>query len=356
MGDIIVAGTTYARVRRMTTSAGKSIKQARPGTTVEVTGWKERPNAGNMVLQADTESVAKSVVRNRLNKRNQERDLENVESLNQQRIVQRDAQRKERERRMVAEEIKRNGQSLPGMLVEPEEGSRVKSLKVVIKADVDGSMEAVEDAIRELGNSEVKVDIVGASVGEITETDLITAAGLEGYMHVLCANAAILIGFCIRGLNPTLRTAANRNNVEIIHHSIIYKVIDDVIARLEKKLTPKLEIKVVGEAKVVTIFNINIQGAKTKPVGGCKVSNGTIFLKEKCRVTRNGKIVYSGGTPTVTTTNVGSLDTLRHFKENVTEAHKGMECGLLFGDYDDIRIGDLIQSYKEFEVKRKLYG
>ena len=179
-GDLIVAGTTYAKVRRMTTSTGKSVKKAGPGTPVEVTGWKERPDAGDLVLQAANESDAKLAVRNRIAKFEEKRDLDAVETLNEKRLAARKARRFEREKRLIAEEVKRNGQLLPGILKTDGEEIKQKELRVIIKADVSGSAEAVEEAIKDLGNSEVKVVVIDATVGEITETDISTAIAANG--------------------------------------------------------------------------------------------------------------------------------------------------------------------------------
>jgi len=178
-GDLIVAGTTYAKVRRMTTSTGKSIKQATPGMAVEVTGWKERPNAGDQVLQASKESDAKLTIRNRIIKQENARDQAALETINERRLAARREIWHQREKKLVAEEVARSGQSLPGILkTEIDTGPKV--LRVVIKADVSGSAEAVEEAIKDLGNKEVKVQVVDSSVGEITETDVSMAIAADG--------------------------------------------------------------------------------------------------------------------------------------------------------------------------------
>ena len=179
-GDFIVAGSTYAKVRRMTTADGKSVKQALPGTPVEVTGWKERPNAGDIVLQAPKESDAKLAVRNRIQAREQRRDQENIEAINERRLANRHVLWQEREKKMVAADIKRSGQALPGILRQEPEQTGPKELRVIIKADVSGSAEAVEEAIKDLGNTEVKITVVDASVGEVTESDVSTAIAANG--------------------------------------------------------------------------------------------------------------------------------------------------------------------------------
>jgi translation initiation factor IF-2 len=178
-GDFIVAGVTYAKVRRMTTADGKSVKQAFPGTPVEVTGWKDRPNAGDLVLQASKESEAKLAVRNRIQLHEQDRDQKDIDSLNERRVANRKGLWQERERKLVAAEIKRSGQALPGIIREQEQ-TGPKELRVIIKADVSGSAEAVEEAIKDLGNAEVKVGIVDVSVGEVTESDVQTAIAVNG--------------------------------------------------------------------------------------------------------------------------------------------------------------------------------
>lgn len=186
-GDFIVAGTTYAKVRRMTTSDGKSVKQALPGTPVEVAGWKDRPAAGDIVLQARKESDAKLALRNRITQREQERDQRNINALNERRAALRKELWQERERKLVEEENKRSGQSLPGIL-KKEADTGPKALRVLIKADVSGSAEAVEEAIKDLGNAEVKVEIVDAAVGEVTESDITTAAAFDGMAFLVRRN------------------------------------------------------------------------------------------------------------------------------------------------------------------------
>jgi translation initiation factor IF-2 len=179
-----VAGTTYAKVRRMTTSAGKSVKEATPGTPVEVTGWKERPNAGDQVLQASNESDAKLAIRNRTIQKENLRDQAAIESINERRLIGRREFWNQREKKLVAEEVKRSGQTLPGIL-KPEDNTGPKTLRLLVKADVSGSAEAVEEAIKDLGNAEVKVEVVDVSVGEITETDVSMAIAADGNWHFM---------------------------------------------------------------------------------------------------------------------------------------------------------------------------
>jgi translation initiation factor IF-2 len=163
------------------------------------------------------------------------------------------------------------------------------------------------------------------------------------------------LGFNIRALNPNLRALTHNNNIEIIYHSIIYKLIDDVTARLESMLAPMIELTVTGEAEIVQLFDIAVKGRKTKPIGGCKVFNGVIAMREKCRITRNGKIIFAGMLPHERLLITGRLDTLKHFKDDLDEVRKGSECGLSFADFEDLKVGDLVQSFKEHEIKRKLY-
>jgi translation initiation factor IF-2 len=174
-----VAGTTYAKVRRMTTSTGKAVKAATPGTPVEVTGWKERPDAGEQVLQASNESDAKLAIRNRIIKKENVRDQAAIETINERRLAARKEFWQQREKKLVAEEVARSGQTLPGIL-KTEEDNGPKVLRLVVKADVSGSAEAVEEAIKDLGNKEVKVEVIDASVGEITETDVSMAIAANG--------------------------------------------------------------------------------------------------------------------------------------------------------------------------------
>ena len=162
----------------MTTADGKSVKKAPPGTPVEVSGWKTRPEAGDMVLQASKESDAKLAVRNREIARDLEKSLADVDAVNTRRMEQRKELLNQRQLKMVAAENKRSGMALPGIVREENAGPKI--LRVIIKADVSGSAEAVEEAIKNLGNSEVKVEIIHTSVGEFTETDVMTAISANG--------------------------------------------------------------------------------------------------------------------------------------------------------------------------------
>jgi translation initiation factor IF-2 len=168
----------------MTTADGKSVKLAPPGTAVEVSGWKDRPDAGDQVLQAKKESDAKLVVRNRLVQREQKRDQQTIELLNERRLAAKRELYQEREKKMVAAEVKRSGKTLPGILKDTgtEEGEKKgpTMVRFLVKADVGGSAEAVEEAIKDLGNEEVKVEVVDTSVGEITESDITVAAAANG--------------------------------------------------------------------------------------------------------------------------------------------------------------------------------
>jgi translation initiation factor IF-2 len=139
-----------------------------------------------------------------------------------------------------------------------------------------------------------------------------------------------------------------------MNYNIIYKLIDGVVTRLESMLAPLIEVTVVGEAEVVQLFDISLKGKKTKQVGGCKVFNGVISLKEKCRVTRVGKIIFTGMSVYLKELTIGRLDTLRHFKDEVKEVQNGNDCGLSFEEFSDLRPGDLVQCFKETVVPRKL--
>ena len=211
LGDYIVAGCTYAKVRRMTSADGKSVKLALPGTAVEVSGWKDRPESGDMVLQASKESDAKLVVRNRHLQKDQKRDQQTIELLNERRVAAKRELYQEREKKMVAAEVKRSGKTLPGILKETgEEGEKkeIKVLRFLVKGDVGGSAEAVEEAIKDLGNEEVKVEVVGSSVGEITESDITVAAASDGsypftYFFLTCSQN---LGIQYQGAKPKSAT------------------------------------------------------------------------------------------------------------------------------------------------------
>ncbi|KAH0538037.1 hypothetical protein FGG08_005349 [Glutinoglossum americanum] len=320
-GDAIVAGSTWARVRRLRNEAGVEVAEASPGTPVEIDGWKEQPNAGDEVLQAPDEGKAKSVVEFRLKQAEQFKLAEDMEAINESRKVA-------QERR--ADSSNRIDENEAGS--EQQSGNKLKEVFFIIKGDVSGSVEAVLNSVLALGNDEVRPHVLRTGVGPVGEFDLEHAAAAKG--HVISFNTTV---------DPHISRQAESLGVTILDHQIIYRLVDDVKAKLSEHLSPTVTQRVTGEAEVAQIFDINIKGRMSKPVAGCKVRNGLISRNAKVRVLRNKGIIYSG-----------ALVSLKNVKKDVLEMRKGGECGMGFEDWCGFKVGDQVQCYEEIVEKRFL--
>ncbi|KAJ7090291.1 P-loop containing nucleoside triphosphate hydrolase protein [Mycena belliarum] len=317
-GSHVVSGVHHAKVRIMQDSNGKSVKSASPGMAVTVSGWKSLPSAGDEVLQG-TESEIKKAIANRQRKADIEVSLRDIEAINSSR-------QQERERRQAEEEAETAGDA--AQLTPKEEVlTGPKELRLLIKADVSGSAEAVEGALQGIGNHLAVTKIISSGVGDIMESDVMMAKAVGG----------TIVGFSVLS-NRTVDSLAGQHNVPIITSDIIYRLMEDVKARVIKMLPVIIESRVIGEAKVLQIFDIQVKGKQTKKVAGSRVINGLIEKNKLARVMRGGDIVHEG-----------SFDTMRHFKKDVTEIRKGNECGLNLADFDDLQVDDIIQTYETVE-------
>ncbi|KAI0372835.1 initiation factor 2 [Pilatotrama ljubarskyi] len=310
-GQHIICGTTSAKVRNMSDSTGKPVKAAYPGMAVTVSGWKELPGAGDEVLTG-SEAEVKKALTNRLRKAELEASLADLEAINEQR-------RSEREQREAGEDEE-------GGAKDDTEGTR--ELRLVVKGDVSGSVEAVRGAIEGIGNDLARVKIVSTGVGDVAETDILRAKTAGG----------TIIAFNVKVPRP-VESEAHSQHVPIITSSVIYKLIDDVKARVVDLLPPIIEKRVSGEATVLALFDIQLKGKKTKQVGGCRVTNGVVARNKLARVVRNGQVVHEG-----------RLETLRQHKNDVMELGKGSECGLNLADFNDLRVGDIVEMYEEVQL------
>ena len=342
-GDLIVAGTTWARVRTLRTDAGAIVDEAPPGTPVQVDGWRGDPDAGLEVLQAEDEDHAKDVIELRMEKVESARaatDMaaitvsRNEEAEARARVLQKEAE--DRAAFMATRHGKRRyraGIDNEGWEESVQDGGPIK-VPFIVKADVAGSVEALVDAISSIGNQEVVANIVHSGPGQLTESDIwhLGATGEKGY----------LITF-----NQPIDQAAARlaaaHGLAILDHNIIYKVTDQVKTILGDALPPLVTQKVLGEAEIATVFNVSLKTRKLK-VAGCKITNGVIKRSDKVRVLRDGKTLYTG-----------TLGSLKNVKKDVDEMRKGSECGMGFDDWDNFEIGDQIQCFEEREEKRSLY-
>jgi translation initiation factor IF-2 len=297
IGDPFVAGTTFGRVRAMFDERGNRVEVAKPSTPVQVIGFDNLPEAGDSFVVVEDEKTAREIA----NRRSQ---LKREQRFRQLRAVSLDK---------LSEQIK--------------EG-KVKELPIIIKADVNGSVEALSDSLMKLSNEEVKVRIIHRAVGAISESDVLLAQ----------ASGAIIIGFNVRPTSAAKKLAESEN-IEIRLYNIIYNVINDVKSALEGMLEPEKREEILGTAEVRETFKI----AKVGTVAGCFVTEGKILRNARARLIRNGIVIYDG-----------KIASLKRFKDDVKEVEAGLECGIALENYNDIKVGDIIEAYNILEVKRKL--
>lgn len=296
-GDIIIAGESYGRVRAMLDDQGQASKQAGPSYPVEVLGLNGTPQAGDDFSVAKDEKTARELAEFRRDK-SQER----------QQAMQQAAK-------------------LENMFANMGEGEK-RILKLVVKADVRGSLEAIIQALADLGNDEVGVQVLGSGVGGISVSDA-TMASTYG---------AVVFGFNVRA-DKAAKTMLERDGVDLRYYSVIYELIDDVKAVLSGMLSPEIREEIVGIAEVRDVFRSPRFGA----IAGCMATEGTVHRNKPIRVLRDNVVIYEG-----------ELESLRRFKEDVNEVRAGTECGIGVRNYNDVRVGDLIEVYDAREVAREL--
>ena len=293
LGDPIVVGTIYGKVRTLKNDLGQNIVEATPSTPVEVTGLSDVPNAGDKFMAFESEKQAKHIA--------DERSLR-----------ARDA------------DTNFSGMSLEDLFGRIQEG--VKEINVVLKADVNGSLEAVRGALEKIDVAGVKINIIRGAVGGITESDIVLAR----------ASDAIIIGFNVRA-NSQAQDDAKQYGVEIRTYDIIYKVVEDMEDAMKGMLDPEYEEKVTGKLEVRQIFKFSKVGL----IAGCHVVTGVVRNNEKARIIRDDVVVYNG-----------AVNTLQHEKDQVKEVTKGMDCGITLENCQDYKEGDIIEIYDLVEVKR----
>ncbi|KAI0807397.1 initiation factor 2 [Fomes fomentarius] len=318
-GQHLICGSTSAKVRLLHDSNGKPVKIAHPGMAVTVSGWKELPNAGDEVLTG-SEADIKKALGNRARKAEMEVALADVEAINGQR-------RLEREKREADE-----GEGSEDRSAMQAQAAGPKELRLVIKGDVSGSVEAVSNALEVIGNDIARTKIVATGVGDVSESDIMRAKATEG----------IVIAFSVKVPRP-VEAEAHSQHVSILTSSVIYKLMDDVTARVIELLPPIIEKRVTGEAAVLQLFDIHLKGKKITQIGGCRVTTGIVEKSKLARVVRDGEVVHEG-----------SLDTLKQHKKDMTEVGRGSECGLNLAGFNDLRMGDIIQMYEEVQLPGKL--
>jgi translation initiation factor IF-2 len=296
-GDIIISGQEFGRIRGLVSDSGKNIVSAGPSTPLEVLGLSGTPNAGDEVIVVPDEKKAREITLLR--------------------------QGKYRESKIAAQ----HAMKLENVMSQMEEG-KIVPLNILIKADVQGSSEALVDAVLRLSNDEVKVSIINSGVGGITESDI----------NLAMASTGIVIGFNVRA-DASARKLADAEGIDIRYYSIIYDVIDDVKAALSGLLTPEIREQIIGVAEVREIF----RSPKFGDIAGCMVTTGFIKRNNPIRVLRDNIVIYEG-----------ELESLRRFKDDANEVKSGMDCGIGVKNYNDVKEGDQIEVFERISVARKI--
>lgn len=299
IGDIIVAGAEMGRVRALISDQGETVDEAGPSVPVEVLGFNGPPEAGDRLAVVENEARARQIT----------------------------SYRAHQKRENAAASISGMRGSLEQMMSQLKTAGR-KEFPLIIKADVQGSLEAILGSLEKLGTDEVAARILHAGVGGISESDVTLAEGF---------NAAI-IGFSVRA-NKEAAAAAKRNGIEIRYYNIIYDLVDDVKKAMSGLLAPTLRETMLGNAAILEIFNIS----KVGKVAGCRVTDGTVERGANVRLIRDNVVVHEG-----------KLSTLKRFKDEVKEVQAGQECGMAFENYHDMRAGDVIECYRVETIQRSL--
>lgn len=296
-GDAFIAGSHYGRVRAMFNDRGKKIEQAGPSTPVEVLGFTDVPEAGETFIVVTEERTAKQI------------------SLY-------------RQEKMRARELSKLSKVTLEELYEKIKKGEIKELNVILKADVQGSIEAMKEALKKLSHDEVKVNIIHDGVGGITETDV----------NLASASNAIILGFNVRP-GPKAQALAEQEGVDIRTYSVIYDAVNDVKKALEGLLEPTYKEQILGRAQVLQLFNIRKMGT----VAGSLITDGKVVRGSHARLLRDNIVIFDG-----------KIASLRRFKDDMKECTQGLECGIWIENFNDIKPGDIIESYEMVEVQPRL--
>jgi translation initiation factor IF-2 len=304
IGDVVLVGAHYGKVKAMQDHIGKKITKAGPSTPVQILGITGAPQAGDKFNVVETEREAREIA-NRREQLLREQSLRTT-------------------KRVTLSDLGRRIKL-----------GNFKQLNIIIKGDVDGSVEALSDSLLKLSTEEIEVNVIHKAVGQISESDVLLAT----------ASDAIIIGFQVR---PSLnaKRLAEQEHIDIRMYSIIYDAINEVKDAMEGMLAPEIEEEIVGNVEVREIFKIN----KIGTVAGCYVTEGYIKRNSRVRVIREGIVIFGGGE----NKNGGEVNALKRFKDDVSEVKHGYECGLSIKNFNDIQVGDIIEAFELKEVKRKL--
>ncbi|KAG9293359.1 hypothetical protein G9A89_007605 [Geosiphon pyriformis] len=343
LGSVVVGGTAWCRVRSMIDDKGRTLQKASPGTPVRVIGWKDLPQAGDEVIEAPDEDSAKSEVEYRLLLKEQQKLAIDSDVINQKRKIRQTEVEQEKSKikdfrrevwlfhqGMRAEYPVRESIRKPESFIENHE----KELRAVVKGshikpstDVSGTIEAVVDALNSIGNSEVHFNVVQHGVGNITESDVQMASTSKG----------IVLGFNVKA-DRKVQNVAKQEKVEIVIHNVIYKLLDEVKIRMSELLPPILQTHVTGEATILQIFQLNVKGRETKPVAGCRVINGKVLKNQKVKIFRKDQEIWEGMSLKLFEY-LRSIDSFKQVKKDITEATKGVECGISFDGFIEFKEG-----------------
>ena len=296
VGDIVVAGTEFARVRALINEKGEQVKSAEPSTPVEVLGFTGVPSAGDRFSVVETEARAREVTEYR--------------------------------QRLIREKTAGGGATSLEQMMNQLKASGIAKFPLIIKGDVQGSVEAINASLNKLSTEEVSAQILYSGVGGITESDVTLAS----------ASGAIIIGFTVRA-NKQAQDLATRDKIEIRYYNIIYDLVDDVKAAMSGLLKPERRETFIGYAEILEVFNIT----KVGKVAGCRITEGIVERGAGVRLLRDNVVIHEG-----------KLSTLKRFKDEVKEVPVGQECGMAFEKYEDIRAGDVIECFRVESVTRTL--
>lgn len=299
VGDIVVAGSEWGRVRALLDDHGANVNTAGPAMPVEVLGFQGTPDAGDRVAVVENEARAREITEYRVRQK----------------------------RENVAKRASGSRGSLEQMMSKLQTAGK-KEFPLVVKTDVQGSLEAIVASLEKLGNEEVAARVIHGGVGGVTESDVTLAS----------ASDAAIIGFNVRA-NKQARDAADRDGIEIRYYNIIYNLVDDVKAAMSGMLTPERRETFLGNAEILEVFNIS----KVGKVAGCRVTEGMVERGASVRLIRDNVVIHEG-----------KLGTLKRFKDDVKEVHAGQECGMNFEAYQDMRAGDVIECFRVEEIARTL--
>ena len=294
LGDPIVVGTTYGRVRTLKNDLGEEVVEALPSTPVEITGLNEVPEAGDRFMAYSSEKEARTIGENR------------------------------KEQAKLKKNKNNSAPTLDDIFNRIKEGA--KEINVVLKTDVTGTEEAVKNALEKVQVEDVRVKVIRSSVGAVTESDIVLAS----------ASNAIVIGFNVRPNNKTIEIA-KEYGVDIRLYNIIYKLVEDLEDAMKGMLDPEFEEEVLGQAEVRQLFKFS----KVGTIAGCMVTDGIVVNNAKARIIRDGVVIYDG-----------DINSIQRGKDQAKEVKKGIECGITVEKFNDIKVGDIIEAYKVVEVKR----